>query len=181
MKLACLILLISLCPLMQAIAYASVFDSSLPQGFRSSASAEKDRASDAEQASRPSESKGHKEAAVLQARTARRHSSRKTASSNHVILPKGWHLKPARNKQEFPPFENTTTVRPTSSIRPTGESRKVASHNPVPIGLRTGYAIGGQQFESGRNRSAIAAAVGGSADAKRNTSSINGTEVNRRH
>jgi len=42
-------------------------------------------------------------------------------------------------------------------------------------------AIGGQQFKYGRNSGSSLAIIGGSANATRNTASINGTGMNRKH
>lgn len=108
------------------------------------------------------------------------HALNKARVQSHARLPMPGRRSPARNTRGLSRSQNATHLqRPTS--KPSVIPGRIGNPHTPAVRASTGSAIGGRQFQHGRNLAAIPARLGGSANARRNTQAINGSEIHRRH
>lgn len=179
MKAAGLILVTTACVLSLGLAHASATIPPLKQSASNSTTVS-GRASNQGQAPTAMQGKEHIVGSGSHQHEEGSHALNKSRVRSRARLPLQHGAKPARNARGVSRSQDATHLqRPTSkpSVRP---GRIVNPHTPA-IRASTGSAIGGQQFQHGRNLAAIPARLGGLASAGRNTQAINGSEIHRRH
>lgn len=178
MKIAYPILLIVGCTVAQGTNYASVSNPVGQQNTGNSTTAVSDGSIDREQATLPGQVKNHKTASAERADSRRIFGK---IQSPHARMIKASRRKVLHESGERPTSENVMGVRQVTSTKPGGSASKVAANRAVPIQPATGTAISGEHVQNGRNRGSIPAAIGGPAGTRRNTATLSGTEVNRKH
>lgn len=183
MKTASLILLIAGCVLVRGVAYASVTGLAPQQSSTNSATeAGSGHSTNAERASVLSQSRDRKATIASDERAGRHHVSDKIRPHKLPTPSKSNRSKQALHNHEHSKPGNITTTRQQVLPKPSGTTSKVVNFHTLAVRPAAGVSLGGQQFRSGRNRSATPGDVGGPATIRRkNTGAISGTEVNRKH
>ncbi len=180
MKIQGLILLIASLVLNNGLAYAFSANSVLQQNSEDSSAPSSARSNDVMHAT-PGQFSNREEATVAGQSAAGRKLSNKGHVRSPARLPMPSRPKPTRNIRSLSRSQDASHLeRPTLSKARVVTGRIASAHAPA-IGKPAGSAIGGQQFRHGRNLAAVPAALGGSANARRNTPTINGSEIHPRH
>lgn len=180
MKAAGLILVIAGCVLSLGLAHASAANSALQQSSGSSTTVS-GRASNQEQAPTANQGKDQMETSASHQHGESGHSRNKPRVRSHARLPMPRRTKPSRNPRSLSRTQDATHLEHATSTKPGVIAGRIANPHTPAVRPSTGSAIGGQQFRHGRNLAAIPAGLGGSANVKRNTQAINGSELHQRH
>lgn len=161
-------------------AHASAGNPALQQSSGSSTRVS-GRASNQGQAPTANQGKGPMEASTSHQHGESSHALNKPRVRSQARLPMPRRPKPARNIRGPSRSQDALHLeQPTLNKRRVIAGRIANPHTPA-VRASTGSAIGGQQFRHGRNLTMISAGLGGSANAKRNTRAINGSEIHHRH
>lgn len=180
MKAAGLILVTAACVLSLGLARASATIPPLQQSAGNSTPVS-GRASNQEQAPTAMQGKEHIEGSRSHQHEGGSHALNKSRVRSQARLPMPRRRSSARNSRGLSRSQDAThTERPTLT-KPRVTAGRIANLRTPAVRPSTGSAIGGQQFQQRRNLAAIPANLGGSTNAKRNTQSINGSEIHRRH
>ena len=178
MKAAALIIVTAVCVL--SLAYASAANPALQQNAGSS-SAGNSRASNQGQAPTASQGKDQMDGSGSHEHGEVGHALNKPRVQSHARLPMPRRTKPARNTRGLSRSQDATHLEQPTFTKSRVIAGKIANPHTPAVRASPGSAIGGQQFQHGRNLAAIPARLGGSATARRNTQAINGSEIHRRH
>lgn len=183
MRTTSLILLIAGCILLHGIVYASVGSRAPQQSFGNSRAndAANHYSSDKERAPVSSQRTDQKEVQAPPERADKRRVPGKISLHRRVSMNTAHRPKQVNQNREHAKPEDVTSTHKQVLTRPVGPASRVVKVHTRPVRLATGVAIGGEHFRSGRNLSATLAVIGGTANTKRSTQAINGTEVSRRH
>ena len=180
MRAAGLILLSAHCMLSLALAHASAGNPTLQQSSGSSTTVS-GRASNQGQAPTFNQGKDQMEVRGSLERREVSHALNKSRVRSHARLPMPRRTKPARNTRGLSGSQHATHVEHATLTKPRVIAGRIAYPHTPAVRASIGSAIGGQQFQHGRDLAAIRARLGGWASARRNTQVINGSEIHRRH
>ena len=179
MKLQGLVLLIASLVPNDRLAYAYSANPVLQRSSQDSTAASSTLSNDATHAT-PGQGSNQKEATRAGKSAAGRHHSNKSYVRSQARLPMPRRPMPARNRGLSRAQGPLHVEQPTLS-KPRVVSGKIANAHVPAIRPRAGSAIGGQQLRRSRNLAAIPVALDGSANGRRNTQAINGSEIHLRH
>lgn len=180
MNAAGLILVTAACVLSLERAHASAAIPPLRQSAGNSTTVS-GRASNQEQAPTAMQGKEHIEGSGSHQHEEGSLALNKSRVRSQARLPMPRRRNPARNSRVLSRSQDAThTERPILN-KPRVTAGRIANLHTPAVRPSTGSAICGQQFQHGRNLAAIPARLGGSATARRNPQSINGSEIRRRH
>ena len=180
MKAAGLILVTAGCVLSLGLAHASAANPALQQSVGSSSTGNS-RASNQGQAPTANQVKDQMEGGGSHEHGEVGHAFNKPRVRSHARLLMPRRTKPARNARGLSRSHDATHLEQATLTKPRVIAGRIANPHTPAVRASTGSAIGGQQFRHGRNLAAIPAGLGGSANARRNTQAINGSEIHRRH
>jgi hypothetical protein len=178
MKAAGLILVTTGCVLGLGPAHASAANHALRQGSRSSTTVS-GRASNQRQAPTANQGKDHLEASASHQHGESGHSLNKPQVRSQSRLPMPRRPKPPRNIRGLSRSQDGLQLEQPTLNKPRALAGRIASPHGGAIRPSTGSAIGGPQSRHGRNLALIPAGLGGPT--RRNTQTVNGSEVHRRH
>lgn len=109
------------------------------------------------------------------------HAINKSHVRSQARLPMPRRRKPARNTRGLSRSQDATHAERPTLNKPRVIAGKIGDPHTPAVRVSTGSAIGGQQFQHGRNLAAITARLGGSANTRRSAQSINGSEIHLKH
>ena len=178
MKAAALILVKVACVLSLGLAHASAAMPPLQQSAGNSTPVS-GRASNQEQAPAAMQGKEHIEGSGSHQHEGGSHALNKSRVQSQARLPMPRRRSP--NSRGLSRSQDATHIEQPILNKPHVTAGRIANLHTSAVRASTGSAIGGRQFQHGRNLAAIPARLGGSAGAKRNTQAINGSEIHRRH
>lgn len=105
--------------------------------------------------------------------------SGKSHSRNRAALVKTNRPQQLRNTQKRPSSTSVMNVQQPRSGSPAVGSARIANNRPLPVHTTAVAALGRQVKFS--NRGSTFASIGGPPRTPRNTGTINGTSINRKH
>jgi hypothetical protein len=181
MKAARPILVIAGSALILCVAHASSANPRSQRRWGNSTSTTSARPNDEEQARTARQTKDQKSASVSREHVESAHALNKTRTRTQAKLTMPNRPKQVRSTRGVSRSDDALHVQqPTSTGTRVVTGRIATAHAPL-IRPSTGSAIGGQQFRHGRNLAAVPAALGGSANSKKSTAAINGSEIHSKH
>jgi len=178
MKSVSLTLLVICCVLRGGTAHASTAYPGAQRSSANSSTATGDHSSDAKQTTAASEKRSQKSTASDEARNSR--VSNKIHSHNRIKLTKTNRSKQVHRSHEHTRPENVMRGHQLSLTKPASPTSRIGNHSRPPSRPAAGAGISGEQFRNDRQRSVNPAVVSGSVNQKRNTATLNGTNMNRK-
>jgi len=180
MKAARLILVIAGSALILCLAHTCFANPRSQRSSGDSTSTAGSRSNDAKQALTAHQTKDQKLASVSRGHVESAQVLHKTRSRTQAKLTMPSRPKQVRRIRGLSRSADALAVQQPST-RTRVFTGRTADAQASAIRPSTGSAIGGQQFRHGRNLAAVPAALGGSANSRKNTPAINGSEIHGKH
>jgi hypothetical protein len=181
MKAARPILVIAGSALILCVAHASFADPRSQRRLGNSTSKTSARSNDEGQARTARQTKDQKSASVSREHVESAHVPNKTGNRTQAKLTMPSRPKQVRSIRGLARSDHALHAQQPTLTGTRVVTGRIATAHASVIWPSTGSAIGGQQFRHSRNLAAVPAALGGSANSKKNTAAISGSEIHSKH